>query len=205
MRIFLVRHGETAHNRDGLGLGRDDVELTARGLLQADAVASRLAREDVGAVYASPLQRAGVLAARIAAPHRLPIAERRELIELDVGATEGLPFSEIHGRHPEFLAQWRGPDSLSAVMPGGESLADVNGRLAPFLDEIVQLPDMEAVAVVSHNFVIRLAICHLLGVEPRHYRSFIAGLASISVIAVDGSQRSVESLNDTCHLSALES
>ncbi len=203
MILYLIRHGETAHNRDGLGLGRDDVPLTGFGRLQAQAIAARLGDEPIDHVFSSPLRRAFEVASLIAEAKETEPQQREALIELDVGETEGLPFAEIRSRFPTFLAEWSGPAADTAVMPGGESLRDVDVRLAGFLDELTTL-DSEAVAVVSHNFVIRLVVCRLLGLPPSRFRSFVADVASVSALRLHQGAETVMFLNDTCHLRGLE-
>ena len=57
MIVYLVRHGETAYNRDGLGLGRRNEPLTAFGQQQAAAVGSRFSTVSLDAIFTSPLDR----------------------------------------------------------------------------------------------------------------------------------------------------
>ena len=205
MRLHLVRHGETAHNRDGLGLGRADAPLTEHGRRQAEAAVERLAREPLARVLTSPLGRAEAIARPLAERAGAPLEVRAELIELDVGETEGLPLAEIAERFPAFVAAWRGPDAATAEMPGGESLAQLAARLEPLAAELSALPDDgDDVAVVSHNFVLRLLVCRLLGLEPAAFRAFALDLASLSTLSLRRGRAVVERLNDRCHLGALE-
>lgn len=203
MILYLVRHGETPHNRDGLGLGRTDVALTLLGERQAAATGGRLAREPLSRVYTSPLLRARTMALAIAGERGIPVEVREELTELDVGETEGMPFTEMRERYPGFLRQWAGPEAVSARMPGGESLADVAARVAPLVDEIIAGTD-DAVAVVSHNFVTRMLVCRLLGIEVSAFRSFGVDLASVTTVAIRDGRAAVRALNDRCHLHGLE-
>lgn len=204
MKIYLLRHGETAQNRDGQGLGRADVVLTTLGKAQARASAEALIGVSLEAVYSSPLGRAVATAEVLAAINRVPVELRNELTELDVGETEGMPFAQVFERYPEFIQQWRGPDAVSVRMPGGESIADLVLRLAPFADELrARAGDREAVAVVSHNFVTRVLICLLAGVDVSRFRSFNVDLASISTIRLESEQAVIERLNDVCHLHSL--
>ena len=65
MRLFIVRHGETAWNREGRFQGQLDVPLNEAGMLQADRVAERFRGYPLAAVLASPLSRARVTGERI--------------------------------------------------------------------------------------------------------------------------------------------
>jgi probable phosphoglycerate mutase len=127
-----------------------------------------------------------------------------ELLELAVGTTEGMPLSELREVHGEFLRQWAGPSGHLATMPGGESLANVDERITPLIDELRGEP-YPSVAVVSHNFVLRAMFCRLVGLDLASFRSVAFDLASVSVLSVKGERASVWRLNDCCHLHSLES
>lgn len=58
LRLFLVRHGETASNRELRYVGTRDEPLAPAGERQADCLAAALAGLPFAAVYASPLRRA---------------------------------------------------------------------------------------------------------------------------------------------------
>ena len=200
MRLTLVRHGETAYNRDGLGLGREDAQLTDLGLRQTAAAVERLTPEPFDRILTSPLTRASAIARGLAERTGAPLEVREELTEMDVGETEGLPFAEMRARFPDFLQAWRRPDPAGVLMPGGESLAQVAARLEPLVTELHALPDEHRVVAVSHNFVLRLLICRLLGLEIGVFRAFSVDLASVSTLSLRAGQASLRSLNDRCHL-----
>ncbi len=202
MIIYLVRHGETAYNRDGFGLGRMDVPLTERGQAQAHAVGRRLASAPITHVYTSPLDRAASVARAIAG-ERTAIIPRDELIEMHVGETEGLTFPVMRERHAAFLREWGGESGHVAVMPGGgESIVAVAERVAPFIEELLG-SGLETAAVVSHNFVLRVAVCQLLGLPVSSFRTIAFDLASITTVQIERGRVGVHSLNDTCHIADL--
>lgn len=203
MNLYLVRHGETAYNRDGLGLGRADVPLTIRGEAQSAALGRRLTPEHVARVFTSPLQRARRMAAAVAGERGIAVEPRDALIEMDVGQTEGLTFADMRERHADFMRAWAGRDNLSVRMPGGESLEDVAARLRPFLAELRQLETPGAVVVVSHNFVTKLLLCELLDVPLASFRAFSIDVASLCWLQVRNRRISVKALNDCCHLDSL--
>lgn len=201
MIVHLVRHGETAHNRDSLGLGREDARLTELGLRQARAVADELASASLTRVLSSPLSRAREMAKLIAAPHGLEVEVRDELLELDVGETEGIPLAVLREKYAGFLAEWLGPNGPAVRMPGGESLEDLAARVRPIVGEL-RGGTGEAV-VASHNFVIRVLICEALGIPLGQFRSFAVDLASISTMTLGDRRVSIAALNDCCHLERL--
>ena len=200
--IHLVRHGETAYNRDGLGLGREDVPLTELGLAQAEAVAGRLAGLPIRRILTSPLSRASHIAELAGRAHGLPVQRHEALTELHVGETEGLTFAQMRLRYPDYLREWAGPEGWTARMPGGESIQDIGVRLAPLVLELKN--DHEGdILVVSHNFTLRALMCLMLGIELSRFRSFELGLASLSTLTVRNGRVGVRCVNDVCHFASL--
>jgi broad specificity phosphatase PhoE len=203
LNLYLVRHGETDFNREGRGLGRWDVALTELGNAQAAAIGDWFGDRRVDRVYSSPLSRSLEAARAIAAPHGIEVIVEPALIELDVGSAEGLHYAEMREQFGEFLREWAGPEGHLAAMPGGgESVSDVAARLAPFLDSIRQ-PGDEHIALVTHNFVVRVAVCLLLGLPASQFRSFSVDLASISEFRLGKESAVLHRFNETCHLIGL--
>ncbi len=204
MIIHLIRHGQTEHNRSGLTLGRADVPLNELGRRQAAALGAKFADHPLGAIYSSPLSRTYDTARAIAGERDIPLYARDELLEMDVGETESITFAELRERYPEFLLQWGSDSPEEARMPGGESLLDVAARLEPFLDDLRAIKH-DHIAVVTHNFVLKLLLCRLLDVPLRSFRTFGTDVASVSTVITRDSRISVRVLNDLCHLHSLES
>jgi broad specificity phosphatase PhoE len=204
MIIHLIRHGQTEHNRSGLTLGRADVPLNELGRQQAAALGAKFADHPLGAIYSSPLSRTYETARAIAGERDVPLYTRDELLEMDVGETENITFAELRERYPEFLLQWGSDSPEEARMPGGESLLDVAARLEPFLTDLRAITH-DHIAVVTHNFVLKLLLCRLLDVPLRSFRTFGTDVASVSTVIMRDSRISVRVLNDLCHLHSLES
>lgn len=57
-RVYLVRHGETQANRDGIIQGQQDTQLNALGVEQARIVGEALKEEEIGCAFSSDLSRA---------------------------------------------------------------------------------------------------------------------------------------------------
>ena len=192
--IDFVRHGQTAHNRDGLLQGRVDLELSERGLAQAERVASRYAGASVARVVSSPLRRARQTAAAIAAVTGCDVEIDERLLELDYGEWDGRPLGEIA---PEQWAAWRADPNFAP--PGGESLVAVTARVAAFCAERLDADDR--VVAVSHVSPIKAAVAWALGVPEGVTFRMQLGLASITTVGArpDGAGYLL-SFNDSAHL-----
>lgn len=202
MILHLVRHGETEANRLGLALGRADVPLNKHGLWQAARLAEVLGAEPLAAVYSSPLQRALLTADAIAGPHELKVRQRPGLIEMDIGETDGLSFSEVRSRFPGLLETWVSPEGPDKPMPGGERLADVGTRAWDFLQSLAGQHSDETVCAVTHNFVILSVLTRALGIELTQFRRLRHVTAAISTLESREHGIRVRRLNDVCHLAA---
>lgn len=155
--IYLCRHGQTFHNREGRLQGRTESDLTPLGRAQAGAMADLLfdlvAREPDAEwkLVASPLRRARMTAEAIAARLQLPIAFDERLLEIDVGEWSGRLREEVRGENPHLL----GDDAWGFQAPGGETYEGMMGRIAGWLADQAPEPERRLI-VVSHGVAGRL-------------------------------------------------
>ncbi|MEK7693003.1 MAG: histidine phosphatase family protein [Chloroflexota bacterium] len=201
MRLILVRHGETEHNRSGLTLGRADVPLNDRGRAQARAVAASFVHPPA-AIYASPLARAHDTARAIGAATGVAVTVEPDLVEMDVGEMEHLAGAELRERYPDFLHLWLSGDAADARMPGGETLREVQTRAWEAIERIRQVHPAAEVVAVTHNFVILTTVCRALNLPLSEFRRLRHGLASRTVIDIRDGGATLIQLNDNAHLLA---
>ena len=168
-RLYLIRHGETAHSAGDRFSGASDVDLADEGRRQASCLAQRLAGERITAFYCSPLRRAIETATLVAQPHGLTPTIVAGLREIDYGRWEGVTRDEVLARFGNEYAAW-GRDPLTSAPLNGETGLAVLARMLPALRDIVQRHPGQGVAVVAHKSANRLALCGLLGLDPRTYR-----------------------------------
>jgi broad specificity phosphatase PhoE len=191
--FHLLRHGE--HGLAGHVLvGRmPGVGLSERGRAEIDAVAERLAVQDIDALYASPLQRTRETAEIIGRRLDLPIGFRHDLLEIDFGEWTGATFDAIRN-HP-IWPLWSQHRSIAKV-PGGETMRQVQRRIVEALMDLHQTHPDEIVLVVSHGDVIRAALVFALGMPLDLYSRLEISLASLSTIRVDAGGIRVLALNE---------
>ncbi|MDE2747047.1 MAG: histidine phosphatase family protein [Chloroflexota bacterium] len=202
-RIIILRHVESEANRAGVGLGRTDSPPTELGLEQLRLTVNALRDEPITRVLTSPLSRARQLADAIGETHGVEASASDGLIELDVGELEGLEWPIVRRRFAEFLGQWRGDESVTAPMPGGESLMDVLERARPLFDQLVADPSEGTGLIVTHNFVVKMLVVHALQMSPSEWRRIDTGLAGITTFRIADGVPAVVRLNDRHHLNGL--
>ena len=134
--IYLVRHGETEWNVAGRFQGKLDSQLSNAGMLQADAIATKLAERNfrADAFVASPRGRTRHTASIIASIVNLPNTQFDErLAEVSLGSWDGLTHGDIHGRSPGSL-DGSTPLDWFFRSPDGESYDAAVSRARNWLD-----------------------------------------------------------------------
>jgi broad specificity phosphatase PhoE len=178
--IYLCRHGETFHNREGRLQGRSESDLTPLGRAQAVAMGELLfdlvGREPPAdwRIVASPLRRALNTAETIGARLGLPVAIDERLVEIDVGEWSNRLREEVRGENPHL----HGDDAWGFHAPGGETYEGMMARLTAWLAEQAAEPERRLI-VVSH------------GVAGRLLRGAYAGLPKAETLAQDIPQDAV--------------
>ena len=119
-RLILVRHAVTAHTGPLLSGRMPGVDLSEKGVGQAEAAATRLAALPIAAVYASPIERTTQTARRIAGYPHAGRARR-----------SGCDRSRLRRRGPAARSpdlaetdEWKGgaDRAVTSSVPGGESI-----------------------------------------------------------------------------------
>ena len=188
--IHLVRHA--AHGLLGHSLtGRmPGVALSATGLTEATALASRYSGTQVRAVLTSPVQRAQETAGPIAAALGVHPVIEPGLEEVDFGGWAGKAFVALAGE-PGWAA-WNNARSL-APTPGGENMLAVQSRALSAL--MRHREDGGTIVAVSHSDVIKAVLAYVLGMPLDLLHRLEIAPASRSVLVLGESFARVEAVN----------
>jgi broad specificity phosphatase PhoE len=191
--IIIVRHGRTEFNAAGRLQGRTDNPLDEVGLAQAEAVATYLAPELLSdtLIVCSPLLRARQTATAIAQGVGASLEIDERWIELDYGAFEGLRQSEVP---TNVWREWRNDSNFAA--PQGESLNQVQQRVADACAELAQRLDGRTAVVVSHVSPIKSAVAWALGVDVSVGWKTQLVTASITRLAISANGAALTSFNE---------
>ena len=87
--IYLVRHGQTAWNKEEIFRGRSDIPLNETGLKEAELAGEYLKKKEIHAIYSSPLSRAFQTAQKIGRLHNLEVRPLNGMIDMSFGGWEG--------------------------------------------------------------------------------------------------------------------
>lgn len=150
MEIYLIRH-TTPSLSPGLIYGRFEVPLTGTFSHELEAIKNQLP-ENFDSVYSSPSTRCTLLAQQIT----LDFITDERLTELDFGDWEGETWDTVN----EVDLQLWMDDFVNVIVPGGESMLQMNTRVLSFWDELLS-SSAQNIAIVTHGGVIRLILAHL--------------------------------------------
>lgn len=161
-RFGLMRHAQTAWNRDKRIQGQIDSDLTAAGEAAARSWGEILKDHRWDRLLVSDLGRARRTADLVNASLGLPVATEPRLRELDWGEWAGKTVQEIRDRFPGAL-EAQEARGWGFCPPGGESRTEQFERCrAALLDAARRWPG-ETLLVVAHGGVIKSLIYRLLG------------------------------------------
>ena len=182
--LLLARHGQSDWNREVRWQGHADRPLTERGSEQARALAERLERIPLGAVYSSDLRRAYDTAAAVAERQGITHRALTELREVDVGAWSGLTRAEAAERFPEGYRRW---ENGGPGWDDGETYERMSVRVLAAVRRIAEEHAGDRVLVVSHGGPIRAIHAEALGVDVHHYRRIrpVEPNARLSAVCVE--------------------
>lgn len=187
LKVFLLRHGQTAWNADNNRYcGRSDISLTAKGIQQADLVKEQLKHITFDGVYSSPLERAFMTANIATGAH---VKKDARLIEADFGDWEKKTKEEFIAENPLLWQNWMEDPALHRAGGTGETGMEIVTRVDAFFDDVRKQHAGGNILVAAHNGVNRLYLAYKLGMPLRNYRMLVQDNASITMftLAEDGS------------------
>ena len=201
--IYLVRHGQTAWNREEIFRGRTDVPLDETGLRQAELAAEYFKGMEICGVYSSPLSRAWETARKIAKLHNLKVEPLEGIVDLSFGNWEGHSHKEIQRNDKETYRLWR-EEPHRVRLPGGESLDDVRAKAMASLEEVIRSHSGKTLVLVSHRVVNKVLICGILGLDNSHFWQIAQDTTAINLIQYKNGKYILSLMNETCHLKVLK-
>jgi broad specificity phosphatase PhoE len=195
--IWLVRHGESEANAEGVWQGQSDARLNARGRQQAERLGARLAGYSFDVVVSSDLQRTTATAAAAGLTAEPDPAWR----ELDLGRWEGLTSTEVMARYPEEMRALMAGEEMP--IGGGETWGGFCARVEAAVESLAaRLGAGERALVVTHGGFIGAYLSGLLRFRsrPRPWPVEHPANTAVTVILTGSGGRRVRTLNDATHL-----
>jgi 2,3-bisphosphoglycerate-dependent phosphoglycerate mutase len=195
MKIILLRHGESQWNLENRFTGWTDVDLTKKGIKEAESAAEKLIENNIqiNTLSTSLLKRAintSIIVSKIISFPKNEIQYNWRLNERHYGSLQGLNKSETAEKYGEEKVKiWRRSFDIpppkvknnderhpkysklfkkidSKYLPSGESLKDVIFRLKPFWENYISNIDRECNhLIVAHSNSLRAVIKIIEGIN----------------------------------------
>jgi phosphoserine phosphatase len=190
---ILMRHGETAWNREGRVMGRNPVELSENGRAQVEAAVVLARSLQIDLIVTSPLVRARQTAEIIAnGIGGVEISEDPAIAEVSYGRWEGMTYHELI--NDPYYAVYR-VSPVDHPTPGGETIPQVQERGVEAIHRAVNANPGRRIVFVSHGDIIRTVLCYFLGLDLKFFHRVRIDNAALSGIQIAGDFAEVKFMN----------
>ena len=163
--LILLRHGQSQWNLENKFTGWVDIDLTAKGEIEASHAGDILQKYPIDIVFTSVLMRAirtAEIALKQAGIESIPIYRSEKLNERHYGDLQGLNKDDIGKEYgSDQLKVWR--RSYDIAPPNGESLKMTQERVLPYFHESI-IPELQKgknVLITAHGNSLRALIAEL--------------------------------------------
>jgi broad specificity phosphatase PhoE len=200
--IYIIRHGETDLNKNGVVQGRGmDTNLNDHGRAQAEAFYKAYHHIPFDKIYTSTLKRTHQTVNKFI-ESGIPWVQYAGLDELAWGIYEGQEASEdIRNAFKNIMASWRGGD-LHIKFENGESPLEVRERQLEVLEKLIEKNDDKNILICMHGRAMRLFLCVLTGAPLYEMDDFPHHNTTLYKLQYDGSKFKIIDFNNTDHLKA---
>lgn len=192
MNLYFVRHGETEHNKNQCYYGSIDVDITEKGVLQAQNGSEKLKNINFNKVYVSALKRTEQTANILMEGRQVELIKDKRINEINFGVFEGKSHEEIKEFYSDEWKIWC-DDWKGFTPPEGENYIQFYDRTKSFMDDILKL-DEDNVLIVTHGGVIRSVYCYLLGGSLDFFWSFGSKNGDITIIKYEYGNLYIDSI-----------
>ncbi len=193
MNLYIMRHGETDWNKQGLIQGSADIPLNEYGIQLAEMTRDGLKKDEIkfDKIFTSPYQRARKTAEIIAESMNIPVEVDEQIREMSFGEYEGIKICELR-TNPEYARINKCfDDPVNYVAEGSaERYEEVFARIQSFLTEQILPLDgtCENVLIVCHGAVIRAFISIIKKMHLSEYWTIHQPNCSINIAKIENGQ-----------------
>ncbi|MFZ7282729.1 histidine phosphatase family protein [Avibacterium avium] len=209
LTFYLVRHGRTVWNEQGLLQGQGDSPLIAEGIEGAMKTGEHLANVPFIAAYSSVLKRAMDTTQYIIGERNIPFFQHKGLNEHFFGSWEGVLVASIR-QSEEFQQMTKDPANYQAKSNGGETFAELAERAMQAVYDIINVHNEGNILLVSHGHTLRLLLALFDGSTWQNHRENPRVIrldnTSISIVHYEQAENEnvgrfvLETVNSTAHL-----
>ena len=197
--LYIVRHGETDFNRQGIVQGSGvNSSLNKNGQLQALRFFQKYKDVDFDYIYTSTLKRTHETVQSFI-NQGITWRIRGELREIGWGIHEGQAATkESKVLYQSLIHNWKN-GNLEAKIEGGESAANMVERLKKFLDEL-KMTEFDKALICTHGRTMRFLLCLLNNDNFQEMEKYKVLNTSLYIVENAGDKFQIRIQNDLSHL-----
>ena len=201
-KIYIVRHGQTKFNQQGIVQGRGvDASLDETGISQADQFFNSYKDLPFQKILISTLKRTYESVEKFIRKG-IPYERYEGLDEISWGIHEGVKASELRNEYfRNIVDSWHSGDT-SKKIEGGESPEDVAHRQLPVIDRIKKMPE-DMILICMHGRALRVLMCLLLDLPLSEMDHFGHHNLGLYIVEFDGSNFRAPVRNSIEHFKSL--
>jgi len=188
-RLFLIRHGQTALNKQRRYCGYRDVCLNIQGKVEVAKLRRRLGGLIFDKIYCSDRKRAQQSASILFGNGFKKV---KGLREINFGIFEGLKHSEILKKYPDIYKKWL-DDPYKVKIPKAEPMRVFKKRVLAAIKDIFRANRGKTVAAVCHGGVIGVFVSNLS--KDRNFWRFVPACASVTIVEHKGNNFKINKFN----------
>jgi broad specificity phosphatase PhoE len=198
--LYIVRHGQTDLNKQGIVQGRGrDTDLNEEGRQQAQLFYKAYKQVPFDKIYISELKRTQQ-SIQPFIDQGLPYEKLSGLDELAWGILEGQPSTpENKAAFMKLLRDWLN-GNLDSKFEQGESPNEVKVRQLEALQTIMSHPEEKEVLICMHGRALRLFLCILLNKPLTEMENFPHQNLVLYKVTWDGEKYEIADFNNAQHL-----
>lgn len=200
MKLWLVRHGQTQANLDGVYSGISETPLTELGAGQATAIGNMLKSVTFDKVLCSELGRAQHTMRLLLEPREFAVHIEPRLNEMNFGDWELRHHRDLQQLDAQNYAAWC-QDWQNVIPTNGEGFQRFSQRVQSLANEFIALNNEDNILIVSHQGVLSLFIASLLNMPPASLWHFVIEQGAWSVIEIRDGFATLKTLNNRARFS----
>lgn len=196
MKIYVIRHGETDANKNGVLQGKSNWPLNEFGIQLAEITGTNMKGIKFDACFSSPLDRAKLTAELVlknSGNEDVEIQYDDRIKEIDMGIYEGKKIKKDNLEVPLLkLLTFKTNAFLCGRFKGGETAKEVCYRTQKFLHELSK-KDYENVLVSTHGCAMRCMLNMLYKNKWDFWQGMVPYNCAVNIIEVkDGKMTLIE-------------
>ena len=199
LTLYITRHGQTEWNVESRMQGWADSALTPTGVAAATQLGKRLQNVPIDAVYSSTSGRTIHTAQLIIRERDIPLFQKEDLREINVGEWQGLVSTDIERDYAEQLkTYYERPSQYKST--SGENFHMLKERVLRAVEEIATAHLDGNILIVTHGVVKKCLINHFSGADLDLLWDppFIHG-TSLTVMEIDTNRRELTMIGYMSH------